>query len=51
MNLNELILSRIENGVNPITGRDMAPNEEVVVVNYNGTECMVPKEYIHYKGK
>ena len=48
MNTSKLILDRISKELDPITGRAMA-DEELTIVNYNGTDCWVPKKYVHYK--
>lgn len=46
-NVSKLILDRIKEELNPVTGEKMA-DEELTIVDYNGTECWVPKRYIHY---
>jgi hypothetical protein len=48
--VSKLILDRIGKELNPITGEAMG-DVELTVVNYNGTECWVPKSYVHYEVK
>ena len=50
-NLHELILSRIENDLNPITGDKLVPQNDDCIVYYNDEPAIIPRKYIHYTNK